>query len=160
MVSIPLNHSITPRRHVLIVDPLRDGVAPVGRDEPIVRVVHAERGTQAAGHATGSIRPALLLVDALDQDIVLRRVRRKLQHDLVRPFMRRVRELLVHLRALLVRPDLHLRIELPPELEVNTGHLELAYEVPCDKCVVELFCRVKSGEELWLDDDLYRVSRG
>jgi hypothetical protein len=35
----------------------------------------------------------------------------------------------------------------------------LADEVPCDKCVVELFCRVKSGEELRLDDDLYKISR-
>jgi hypothetical protein len=38
----------------------------------------AERDSQAADHATGSIRPALLFLDALDDHVVLRRVRREI----------------------------------------------------------------------------------
>ena len=133
----------------------RDQVAPVGGDEPIVPVVHAERGTQAADHATGPMWPSLLLIDALDKHVVLRRFCRELRHDLLRPFMHHVGELLVRLRALLVRPDLDLGVELPPEFEVDFSHLEMANKVPRDERVVELFGRV-----LWLEDDLYEVSCG
>ena len=159
MVGIPLDHLIGKREQILLAL-LRNRVAPVGRDEPVVRVVHAERGGQAADHATGSIRPALLLFDAFYEHVVLRRVCRELQHNLVCPIMHRVGELLIRLGTLLVRPNLHFGVELPPELEVNTGHLEVANKVPCGKRVVELFSRVEGGEKLRLGDDVFIVSSG
>ena len=161
MVGTPLDYLVRVREQVLVlVRLLWDRVAPVGRGKPVVRIVHTERGGQATDHATGSVWPALLLVDALDKHVVRWRVGRELQHDLVRPVMHRVGELLVRLRALLVRPDFDLGVELPPELEVDLCHLEIANQVPRDERVVELFSRVEGGEKLRLGEDIYVVNRG
>ena len=159
MVSTPLDHLIRVREQILL--PIRllwDRVSPVGREDPVVRIVHAECGGQAADHAAWSVRATLLLVNAFDEHVVRRRIIRELQHDLVRPVMHCVRELLVRLGALLVRPDLDLGVELSPELEVDLGHLEVANNVPGDERVVELFSSVEGGEELRLGEGVYVVN--
>jgi hypothetical protein len=163
VVSAPLDYLIRVREQILLpVRLLWDRVAPVGRNEPVVCIVHAECGSQAADHASGSVRTALLLVDAFYEHVVRRRVIRELQHDLVRPVMHRVCELLVRLGALLVRPDLDLGVELSPELEVDLCHLEMANNVPRNERVVELFSRVEGGEKLRLGEGVhvYVVNHG
>lgn len=99
-------------------------------------------------------------MDALDKHVVLRRVLRELQHDLVCPFVHRLGERVVRLGALLVPPDLHGGVDLPPELEVNAGYVKRTDEVPRDERVVELLSRVKGRRELWLSDDVNVVSYG
>ena len=159
MVSAPLNDLIiSPLKHILIDFLLRDWVAPAGRDEPVVRVDHAERSSQTADHATGTIWAALLLIDTLDKHVVGWGVGRELQYDLVRPVMHRLGERVIRLGALLVLPNFHLGIELPPELEVDTRDTKAPNKVPGDKCIVELLSRVIGREKLRLGDDVCIVS--
>lgn len=63
---------------ISIVLLLRDWVAPAGRDKPVVRVVHPERGSRTAYHATGFILTTVGLLDAFDKNAVIWRVLREL----------------------------------------------------------------------------------
>jgi hypothetical protein len=86
VVSIQINHLMSPSEAILIVFLLRDRVAQVGRDKPVmIRVVHPKRGNQTADHATGTIWTGMGLLDAFDENVVISRVLRELQYDLVRP---------------------------------------------------------------------------
>lgn len=152
MVSIQINLLISPPEVILIVFLLRDRVAPVGRDKPVVRVVHPERGSQTADHATGAVWAAMGLLDAFDENVVIRRVLRELQYDLVRPVVHCLGERVILLGALLVPPDFHLAIKLPPELEVDFRDAKAPNKVPCDKRIIELLSRVIGRKELRLGD--------
>jgi hypothetical protein len=159
MVSIPLNRLIDPAKYIFIGFTLLDRVAPVGRDKPVVRVIHAERGSQTTDHATGTIWTALHLIDALNEHVVGWRVRRELQYDLVCPIVYRLNELVIRLGTLLVLANFHVAVKLPPELEVDLCDTNAPNKVPCDKRIVELLSRVEGREELWLGDDVCFVSR-
>ena len=159
VVSFPLNHLIRPPKHILVGFSLSDRVAPVGGNKPVVRIVHAECGSQTADHATGTIRATLLLIDALDEHVVGRRVFRELKYDLVRPIVHRLGELVVRLGTLLVLANFHFAVKLAPELEVDLCDTKAPDKVPCDKCIIELLSRVEGREELWLGDDVCVVSR-
>ena len=59
--NIPADHLIQDCKHVLVIlEPFQDRVTPVGRDEPVVRIVHVERSGQATNHVMGTIWPALV----------------------------------------------------------------------------------------------------
>jgi hypothetical protein len=59
VVSIQINHLMSPSEAILIVFLLRDRVAQVGRDKPVmIRVVHPKRGNQTAIMPRGPYGPA------------------------------------------------------------------------------------------------------
>ena len=155
VVSIQIDHLVSPSEAILIVFLLRDRVAPVGRGKPVVRVVHTERGSQTADHSTGTIWTAIGLLDTFDENVVIWRVLRELQYDLIRPVVHCLGERVILLGALLVRADFHLAIKLPPELEVDFRHTKAPNEVPCDKRIIELLSRVIGRKELRLGDELW-----
>jgi hypothetical protein len=152
VVSIQINHLISPPEVIIIVFLLRDWVAPVELDKPVVRVAHPERGPQTADHATGTIWTAMGLLDAFNENVVIWPLAFSSQ---ARPVAHCLGERVIRLEALLVLPDFHLAIELPPEHEVDFHDTKVPNKVPCDKCIIELLSRVIGRKELRLGDELW-----
>ena len=125
-------------------------MAPVRGYQSFVRVHDAESRREAANHAARSVRSARLFVDALDEDVVLRRCLDELQDDLVRPVAHVIGQDLVALGTLPVSHDRDARIELLPELERDGRDLDVANPIPRDERVVKLLRRVERSEELRL----------
>lgn len=96
---------------------MRNGVAPVGLGQPIVRVYDAESRREAANHAAWSVRLTRHFVDALDEHIILRGCLGQLQDDLVRPVVHVVIQDLVTLGALPIPLDGDALVKLLPEFE-------------------------------------------
>lgn len=74
----------------------------------------------------------------------------------VGPTLEEARQLAIRVRRLGVHSDLDVLVENLEELERNGRDLETAESIPCNKCVIDLFCFVKRREELRLEQQVRR----